>query len=188
MADNFDQVPSDIGRYATEVQTRDGQLYEPPKGFPILDLPKDAVLYNVGQPTKQTDLLVGFERRYIIPIAVLIGPIFDQDPKPDDVYRATPEYAKNNLHVIFSRTGVKRIGNLLNWDAIVVIVQKMCIVRVNCDLDPNSDKFGVRALYLWSRANQEYSEVKDPAGAYIDPSVLPYILERYVELENILPR
>ena len=171
--------------YATEKNMAPGTEYGPPKGFPILELPKDAIFYKVDIPTRQTDLLAGYERRYVIPIAMMIAPIFGQDPKPDDVYRLVPDYAKNNLHVVFSRSGVKRNGSVINWDAIVVVVQKLCIVRINCDLEPANDKFSIREMLLWSRNAQTYSPVRDPQGGGIDPKVIPYILEKYAEMENI---
>ena len=159
--------------------------YAPPKGIPILDLPPEAKIYGVDMPTKQTDLLVGYERRYIIPIALLVAPIFGTEAKPDDIYRALPEHAKSNLHVIYSRSGITRRGNALNWDAVVVTVQKLCVVRLNCDLDPVQDQFNIRALYLWSQRKQGYEIVSDPQGAAVDPSVLPYILDRYAAIEGI---
>jgi len=171
-----------IGR---EVNVLGGGELKPPKGHPILELPPSAKIYEVGMPTKQTDLLVGYERRYIIPIALLIAPIFETEAKPDDVYRAMPEYAKNHLHVIYSRSGITRHDNILNWDAVVVTVQKLCVVRVNCDLAPMQDQFAIRKLMLWSRRKQDYEVVHDPDGQPVDPSVLPYILDRYAVIEGI---
>lgn len=169
-----------------EVALPDGRgLPSPPKGMPILELPPSAKLYKVGIPTKQTDLLIGYERRYIIPIALLVAPLFRTEAKPDDVYRALPEHAKSNLHVIYSRSGIERHGDKLNWDAVVVTVQKLCIVRINCDLYPTQDKFEIRGMLLWSRKTQDYQPVVDPQGQPIEPSVLPYILDRYVEIEKI---
>jgi len=161
-------------------------VHEPPKGHPILDLPTTAKLYELEDPTKQTDLLAPYERRHVIPIATLVAPIFDTIPIPDDVYRMVPPYAQNNLFCIFSRSGIRRQGAYLTWDAVVILVQKLCVVRVNCSLDPNNDRFNINRMLLWSRQHQDYKLVEDPETGSIDLSVLPYILDRYVKVEKIL--
>jgi len=183
--DEAQRVLQGMRNVGREVNVLGGGDYVPPKGVPILDLPPEAKIYKVDLPTKQTDLLIGYERRYIIPVALLVAPIFGAEAKPDDIYRALPEYAKNNLHVIYSRSGITKQDKVLNWDAIVVVVQKLCIVRINCDLDPVQDQFSIRALYLWSRKKQGYETVLDPQSPKIDPSVLPYILDRYAAIEGI---
>jgi hypothetical protein len=183
--DEARRVLESVQSVGREVNVLGDGNYVPPKGIPILDLPPEAKTYKVDMPTKQTDLLVGYERRYIIPVALLVAPIFGTEAKPDDIYRALPAYAKNNLHVIYSRSGVTRRDKVLNWDAIVVTVQQLCVVRLNCDLDPVQDKFVIRALYLWSHRKQGYEMVRDPQQGPVDPSVLPYILDRYAAIEGI---
>jgi len=143
-------------------------------------------MYQVEPPTKQKDLLIGYERRHTIPIAMAVSAPFGVPPIPDDVYRAAPTAHQNNLFVIISRSGIKKHGDWLNWDAVVVVVQKLCIVRVNCDLNPKDGSFFIRKLYLWSKQQEDYSEVQDPQGKPLDPSVLPYIIERYAIYEGLL--
>jgi len=171
--------------YATEREEPSNHVYAPPRGHPILALPPSAKIYTVGEPTRQTDLLAPYERRHVIPIAMLIAPIFDVTPVPDDVFRAAPEYAKSNLFCIFSRSGIQKHGSKLNWDAVVVVVQKLCIVRVNCSLDPTNNSFSINRVFLWSRKHQDYQMVEDPQSQTISPTVLPYILDRYVNVEKI---
>jgi hypothetical protein len=174
-----------LKQFADEKQMAPGKVYTPPNGNPILNLPQAAKLYDVEPPTRQKDLLIGYERRHTIPIAMVVAAQFGVNPVPDDVYRAAPVHARNNLFTIISRSGIVKHDVWLNWDAVVVVVQRLCIVRVNCDLNPNDGTFFIRQLLLWSRQEQTYQPVKDPQGGPIDPSVLPYILERYAAIEGL---
>ncbi len=180
-----DQFTDQLKGYANVRTEPTSYEYEPPAGHPILELPPEAKIYQLDEPTKQTDLLAAYERRHIIPIAMMIAPIFDVVPVPDDVYRAAPEYAKNNLFCVISRSGITRDGDILNWDTVVVVVQRLCVVRINCDLEPQSDRFTIRRVFLWSQRLQRYELIQDPESPRIDPSALPYILDRYVAVEGI---
>jgi len=185
-AQNPEDMLRDMQQYATVRQEPTNHEYAPPAGHPrLLKLPESARIYEVGEPTKQTDLLVGYERRHIIPIAMMIAPIFGTVPVPDDVYRLAPPYAQNNLFCVISRSGIRRIDSILVWDAVVVVVQKLCIVRINCSLNPRDDVFSILKIMLWSSKQQDYSIVQDPEAPSIDPSVIPYIMDRYAGIENI---
>ena len=183
--DDQGQLVDRLKKYANVREEPSNYTYDAPEGHPILKLPPSAKLYAPDEPTKQTDLLAPYERRHIIPIAMLVAPIFDVVPVPDDVFRAAPEFAKNNLFCIISRSGIQRDGGVLGWDAVVVVVKKLCVVRVTCALDPQNDRFTIKRVLLWSRRHQDYQEVRDPESPGVDPSVLPYILDRYNAVEGI---
>ncbi len=180
-----DAMEAQVQKYATVREEPTDYKYSPPAGRPILKLPDACKLYQVDEPHRQSDLLAGYERRHTIPIAMMIAPVFGVVPIPDDVYRLAPEYAKNNLFCIFSRSGIQRTGDVLNWDAVVVVVQKLCVVRVNCDLSPGADKFSIKRILLWSSKTQTYQTIQDPSTPTVDPSVVPYIMDRYAAIEGI---
>lgn len=175
-----------LKKFATEKKMAPGKEYEAPTGNYILDMPPNARMYEPDPPTKQKDLLIGYERRHTIPIAMMVSAPLGVTPVPDDVYRAAPPHSQANLFVIISRTGIVKHGSWLNWDAVVAVVQRLCIIRVNCDLNPKDGTFFIRKVLLWSARDQDYQEVQDPQGQPIDPSVLPYILERYAIYEGLL--
>jgi hypothetical protein len=184
---NPNHIAQQVGQFATEREEPEGYVYEPPpERNKILALPAQAKMYEPDAPNEHTDRLAPYERRHIIPIASLVAPIFETVPVPDDVYRAAPEFAKSNLFCVFGRTGIERNGDQLRWDAIVVVVQRLCIVRVQVVLEPKTDKFGIERMLVWSRRHQDYQPAADPQGGLIDPSVLPYILDRYVGYEEVL--
>ena len=88
-----------------------------------------------------------------------------------------------------SRSGIQRGTDGLIWDSVVVVVRKFCVVRINTLLDPTNDKFGIRRVYLWSKATQRYEVVEDPKGQYINARVLPHIMEQYNNIEQVyVPR
>lgn len=185
MPGDDERLANQLKNYASVRNEPSNYTYEPPKGRPILELPPEAKIYQLDEPTRQTDLLAAYERRHVIPIAMMIAPIFDVVPVPDDVYRAAPEYAKNNLFCVISRSGITRDGKVLNWDSVVVVVQRLCVVRINCDLEPQADRFTIRRVFLWTQRLQRYELIQDPEAPNIDPSVLPYVLDRYVAVEGI---
>ena len=163
-------------------------LYDPPKGAPVnLRPPAAGKYYVVNSPTKQTDKLLPYERRFTLPIAMAISPVFGVVPVPDDVYRAAPEQAKlGNMFCIISRSGIqKRSNGLLDWDAVVVVARKFCIVRINCHLDPANAKFKIRKVLLWSKASERYEIAEDPVTKSINPEVLPIILDQYAKIEGV---
>lgn len=177
----------DMQKIGTAYDMPEGATYTPPNGIPILlNLPPDAKIYEVEDPTKQTDLLVRYERRHTLPIAMMVAGSFGTVPVPDDVYRMAPEHSKNNLFCIISRSGIVKSGGLLHWDAVVVTVQKLCIVRVECTLNPALDEFHIDRLLLWSSKGETYHPVSDPAGVPINPEVLPTILDQYARVEGII--
>ncbi len=180
--------PADVQRFlqasGTEVPTTPG-AYVPPKGFPILNVPKAAKVYRVDDPTPQTDLLIRYERRHIIPPAQMIAPIFGALPMPDDIYRSAPDHHKNNLYCVISRSGIQKHGSVLNWDAIVVLVQQICIVRINCDLNPGTDEFAIRRMLLWVKDKEDYIEVKDPDAPSISPLAIISVLQQFAAAENV---
>ena len=186
MASSPDELLGQLQSHATVRDEPVGRNYEPPKGRPILALPPDAKMYVPAAPNQHTDKLAPYERRHIIPIAMMIAPVFDTVPVPDDVYRAAPEYAKHNLFCIISRSDIRRDGGVLSWDPVVVVVKKLCVVRVQCTLEPQNDKFAIRRMLLWSRRHEQYQAIQDPESDRIDPSVLPYILDRYAQVEGII--
>jgi len=185
---NMEELPDGFDRVATERFEPEGYIYQPPKGAPILGIPPEGVFYKVAQPSPQTDKLQPYERRYIIPIALAVSPIFDVSPIPDDVYRRTPEQSKlQNLFCIISRSNIKKLSSgTLEWDAVVVVARKFCVVRIQCHLHPGQDLFYIRRIYLWSKATQRYEVVEDPKDVKVSPEVIPVILDQYVAIEGIL--
>jgi len=181
-------LPEGFQNMGMERDDPEGHVYQPPTGAPILKAPAAGMFYNVAPPSQQTDRLQPYERRYIIPIALAISPIFDVVPIPDDVYRKTPEQAKlSNLFCIMSRSGINRDSSgTLEWDAIVVVIRKFCQVRITCHLHPTQDVFYIRRVHLWSRLEQKYHVIDDdPHSIEINPEVLPVMLDQYVAVEKI---
>jgi len=181
-------LPDGFDRVATEKFEPEGYIYKPPKGAPILSAPPDGVFYKVALPSQQTDKLQPYERRYTIPIAMAVAPIFGVVPIPDDVYRTAPEQSKlENMFCIFSRSNIKKLSSgILEWDAVVVVIRKFCVVRIECHLHPGDNTFYVRRVYLWSSNSQKYEVVEDPKDVKINPEVLPVILDQYATIEGIL--
>jgi len=188
MPPGTEDMPSGFGKVATERYDPEGFIYQPPEGAPILSPPPEGVFYRVALPSQQTDKLQPYERRYVIPVAMSIAPIFGVVPIPDDVYRTAPEQSKlTNLFCIFSRSNIRKLSSgILEWDAVVVVIRKFCVVRVECHLHPGNNLFYIRRVYLWSNTSERYEVVEDPKDVKINPEVLPVILDQYATIEGIL--
>ncbi len=187
MPPGFESMPEGFQDLATERNDPEGFIYEPPAGAPILKAPPAGVFYHVDPPSQQTDRLQPYERRYVIPIALAVSPIFDVVPIPDDVYRKTPEQAKlQNLFCVMSRSNFHKLASgILEWDAVIIVIRKFCTVRITCHLHPGQDIFYIRRVHLWSNVTQKYEVVEDPQDVKINPEVLPVILDQYALVEGI---
>ena len=151
-----------------------------------LILSKEAIIYKPSHPSAQTDRLQEFERRYTIPIALMVSQIYDTLPITDDIYRNTSDYYKGrNLYVIISRSRIKKMEDGLSWDAIVVVIKQVCIIRINVLLNPVTDKFNIKRVYFWSNKTEHYETTQDPETGIINPEVIPGIIEYYNKWEGI---
>lgn len=184
MENHNEGIPKNLAQHATPL--RGGQNYQPPEGAKIIKPAASGQFYDLGNPSAQTDRLQAYERRYVIPVAMSVATAFDVMPIHDDVYRHIGEYPKShNLFCVMSRSNIKRTGDYLDWDPVVVVVKKFVIVKVNCHLYPNKPDFVVRRLWLWNSKDQEYAPVGDDQSKRVDPALIPYIMGRYIELEDI---
>lgn len=185
MADQNPQIPQGMAQFATE-QRDTGRIYTPPEGAKRIVPPKEGMFYDLGDPSAQTDRLQAYERRYIIPVAMAVSSAFGVTPVHEDIYRHIGEHPKNsNLFCVMSRSGIKKVGDYLDWDPVVVVVKKFVIVRANCHLYPSKPDFLIRRLWLWNKNDQVYVPVEDDQTKRVDLSIIPYIMDRYVEMEGI---
>ncbi len=97
-----------------------GTIYTPPDCDPLT---KEG-LYLPDDPSSQTDRLINTERKYLIPLAWHMAPIFRVHPITDDIYRQTPQQVRaERLSLVISRSDIKQVdSNVLEWPAIRVIV------------------------------------------------------------------
>jgi len=179
--------PEKLKAMGTERIEPENYVYAPPKGAPLLEAPKNGLFYKPDEPSASTDRLLPYERRYINPIAIDTAGVFGlYGPVPDDIYRAVPEYSKlKNMFCIISRSGVKKLDNGIFWEPVVVIVRKFLIVRIQCFLAPSSGTFNVKRILMWSKMTQNYEAAEDPATGTVNPSVIPYLLTKYNEIEGV---
>lgn len=181
-------LPPEAQRVLTARDDPPGYLYHPPEGAVLMAPPKEGMFYQADQPNQQTDRLQPFERRYIIPIALTVSPIFGVSPITDDIYRKIPEFhLMKNLFCVISRSGIRKTHLGLDWDSVVVVVRKFCVARINTILDPANDRFAIRRILLWSKATQRYEVVEDPQTGVINARVLPHIMEQYNNIEGVAP-
>ena len=161
-----------------------GTIYTPPDGDPLT---KEG-LYLPDDPSSQTDRLINTERKYLIPLAWHMAPIFRVHPITDDIYRQTPQQVRaERLSLVISRSDIKQVdSNVLEWPAIRVIVKQYDVVRVVIRRDFSRDICEIRRLWLWSNSEGDYSSVEDPDGGDIDLQTMLEILAKYAALEGIL--
>jgi hypothetical protein len=182
-------IPEDLKRISTLRDEPSSYLYQPPEGAVLMEPPKEGIYYRSDPPNPQTDKLQAYERRYIIPVALMVSSIFKVSPITGDIYRKIPEHHRlRNLFCIISRSGIKKLDYGLAWDSVVVTVRSFCVVRVQTLLDPQQDRFAIQRLLLWSSRGQRYETVTDPETGVVNARVLPYILEQYNQIEGIVRR
>jgi hypothetical protein len=178
-------------REGTEVKTTtqdvpEGLVYSAPEGAANIVMPNGAI-YLPDTPTKETDNLLNWERQYLFPLAVQVGMVFGVHAIPDDIYRAMPEeQVARSLCCVISRTDIKKAVSGINWDAILIIVKKYPIVKINCDLDFSNNLFGVRRIHFWTNKLMKYTTSEDlKTNRYFSPQILLQMLENYKLLERI---
>lgn len=183
-------LPGDLSQIATVRNEPASYLYQPPDGAVLTEPPKDGVYYHADPPNPQTDRLQAYERRYIIPLALALSPIFGgASPITDDIYRKIPDFFREkNLFCIISRSGIVRTVDGLLWESVVVSVRKFCVVRVQTLLNPQQDKFAVKRAFLWSSRNQRYEIVEDQETGVVSVGALTYIVEKYNQIEGVVRR
>ena len=182
-------LPEELSQIATIREEPISYLYQPPEGAVLTEPPKEGIYYHADPPNPQTDRLQAYERRYIIPLALALSPVFGVSPITDDIYRKIPDHHRNsNLFCIISRSGIKKLPDGLLWESIVVSVRKFCVVRIQTMLNPQTDRFAIKKAFLWSNRNQRYEIVEDPKTGVVNARVLPYILEQYNQFEGIVRR
>lgn len=192
MNDNFNLqngLPEELSRISTIREEPVGYLYQPPEGAVLTEPPKEGLYYQVDSPNPQTDKLQAYERRYIIPLALSLSPVFGVSPITDDIYRKVPDHHRSkNLFCVISRSGIKKVQDGLLWESVVVVVRKFCVARIQTLLNPQLDRFAVKKVFLWSSQTQRYEIVDDPETGVVNVRVLPYILEQYNQIEGIVRR
>jgi hypothetical protein len=178
-------------REGSEVKTNvqdipKGLVYTAPEGAANIVMENGAI-YVPDLPTKETDNLLNWERQYLFPLAVRVGMVFGVHAVPDDIYRAMPEeQVARSLCCVVSRSDIKKTVNGINWDAILIIVKKYPIVRINCDLDFSNKLFGVRRIHFWTNKLMKYTTSEDTrTNKYFAPPVLLQMLDNYRLLEGI---
>jgi hypothetical protein len=182
-------LPGDLSQIATVRDEPTSYLYQPPEGAVLTEPPAEGVYYHADPPNPQTDRLQAYERRYIIPLALSVSPVFGAPPITDDIYRKIPDFFREkNLFCIISRSGIVRTDDGLRWESVVVSVRKFCVVRVQTLLNPQMDRFAVKKAFLWSSRNQRYEIVEDPETGIVSIGALTYILERYNQIEGVVRR
>lgn len=182
-------IPEELKRIATIREEPVSYLYQPPEGSVLTEPPKEGLYYHADPPNQQTDRLQAYERRYIIPLALALSPVFSVSPITDDIYRKVPDHHRNsNLFCIISRSGIKKLPDGLVWESVVVVVRRFCVVRVQTWLNPQADRFAVKRVFLWSNRSQRYEVVEDSETGVVNARVLPYILEQYNQIEGVVRR
>lgn len=178
-------------REGTEVKTTtqdlpEGLVYTAPEGAANIIMLNGAI-YVPDAPTKETDNLLNWERQYLFPLAVQVGMVFGVHAIPDDIYRAMPEdQVARTLSCVISRTDIKKAVSGINWDAILIIVKKYPIVKINCDLDFSNNLFGVRRIHFWTNTLMKYTMSEDfKTNRYFSPQILLQMLENYKHQEGI---